>query len=396
MKENTSRHGDEIWHSGQMLLGDFEVQQVLGQGGMNKVYLVRSRTTGMEFAVKRALIKDDKNRQNFLSELQTWIDLPEHPHIAACRFFRTIGDEIAIFSEYVGGGTLADWIRERRLTTLEQILDVAIQFARGLQAIHEHGLIHQDVKPGNVLMTPEGIAKVTDFGLVRARSRSNDGQFHSPTAAPDGQSVLVSFGGMTQAYCSPEQAAKQPLSRKTDIWSWGVSVLDMFYGEMSCHYGQTAGESMGAYFDEEPVDNPLPRMPVEVRIVLGKCFQPKPENRWDSLRDATDALMEIYQKVSGHDYLRQVPSPSPKKSGISKTWHRRISTTGGEFPDPREWLKKAFQEAGRRSSESDIQNFHLELDRNAPGRLQNWRSMTKPIESLKSSLLMGERNWRGN
>ena len=154
---------EQAWEPGQLLLDDFEVQQVLGQGGMGKVYLVRSRTTAMEFAVKHALIKDDNNRQNFLSELQTWIDLPEHPHIAACRFFRTIGDEIAIFSEYVGGGTLADWIRDRRLTTLEQILDVAIQFAWGLQALHEHGLIHQDVKPGNVLMTTEGIAK--GYGL---------------------------------------------------------------------------------------------------------------------------------------------------------------------------------------------------------------------------------------
>src|SRR5436309_15579995 len=94
---------EKAWESGQLLLGDFEVQRVLGQGGMGKVYLVRSQTTGMEFAVKHALIKDDNNRQNFLNELQTWVDLPEHPNIAACRFFRTIGDEIAIFSEYVGG-----------------------------------------------------------------------------------------------------------------------------------------------------------------------------------------------------------------------------------------------------------------------------------------------------
>ena len=195
------------WEPGQLLLGDFEVQRVLGQGGMGKVYLVRSRTTAMEFAVKHALIKDDNSRQNFLSELQTWIDLPDHPHIVACRFFRTIGDEISIFAEYVGGGTLADWIQNRRLTTLEQILDVAIQFAWGLQALHDHGLIHQDVKPGNVLMTPEGIAKVTDFGLARARLRGGDGQFHSPDTAPSGQSVLVSFGGMTQSYCSPEQGS---------------------------------------------------------------------------------------------------------------------------------------------------------------------------------------------
>lgn len=353
MKENPDSHGDEMWEPGQLLLDDFEVQQVLGQGGMGKVYLVRSRTTAMEFAVKHALIKDDNNRQHFLSELQTWIDLPEHPHIAACLFFRTIGDEIAIFSEYIGGGTLADWIRDRRLVTLEQIVDVAIQFAWGLQALHEHGLIHQDVKPGNVLMTPEGIAKVTDFGLARARLRGNDEQLHSPTPAPDEQSVLVSFGGMTLAYCSPEQAAKQPLSRKTDIWSWGVSVLDIFYGEMSCRHGQTAGESLEAYFQEGTLDLELPRMPVEMTMLLGKCFLPKPEQRWDSMSEVADALMQIYQRICDRAYNRKAPIASPGTNRHSPLHDRRTSKGGG-WADPKVWLMIAFEAAGRDPAEARV------------------------------------------
>jgi len=343
---------EQPWQPGQLLLADFDVQQVLGQGGMGKVYLVRSRTTAVEFAVKRALIKDNNSRQNFLSELQTWIDLPEHPNIAACRFFRTIGDEIVIFSEYVGGGTLADWIRDRRLRTLEQILDVAIQFAWGLQALHEHGLIHQDVKPGNVLMTPEGIAKVTDFGLARARLRIADGQFYSPTDAPNGQSMLVSMGGMTQAYCSPEQAAKRPLSRKTDIWSWGVSVLDIFYGQPSCLYGQSAGESLEAYFQDETLDKKLPRMPVEMTMLLGKCFLPKPEHRWDSMGEVADALVQIYNKAGGRAYPRQVSAISSPKSGTMPA-HDRRTAANIKWDDPREWLRKALQASGRDPAEAD-------------------------------------------
>lgn len=343
---------EQSWDSGRLLLGDFEVQRVLGQGGMGKVYLVRSRTTGMEFAVKRALIKDDKNRQNFLSELQTWIDLPAHPNIAACRFFRTIDDEIAIFSEYVGGGTLADWIRNRRLTTLEQILDVAIQFAWGLQALHEHGLIHQDVKPGNVLMTVEGIAKVTDFGLARARLRGSDEPFDSPSPTPDEQSMLVSFGGMTQAYCSPEQAAKQPLSRKTDIWSWGVSVLDMFYGEMSCRYGQAAGESLEAYFEEGAIDEELPRMPVEMTMALGKCFRPKPEERWTSLSEAAEALIGLYHSSCGRAYLRQMPT-TPSRSGHRAPSHDRRTHEGLQWTDPILWLREAFLAEGRDPAQAE-------------------------------------------
>jgi serine/threonine protein kinase len=343
---------EQAWEPGQLLLDDFEVQQVLGQGGMGKVYLVHSQTTGMEFAVKHALIKDDNSRQNFLSELQTWVDLPEHPHIAACRFFRTIGDEIAIFAEYISGGTLADWIRDRRLTTLEQILDVAIQFAWGLQALHEHGLIHQDVKPGNVLMTSEGIAKVTDFGLARARLRDSDGQVHSPSPASNGHSVLVSFGGMTPAYCSPEQAAKQPLSRKTDIWSWGISVLDMFCGQPSCLYGQTAGESLEAYFQEGTLDQELPRMPVEMTMVLGKCFQPKQEHRWNSMSEAADALMQLYQKIFGRTYPRHTPL-IPDKGGRVAPTHDRRTREGLQWTDPLVWLKEAFQADGRNPSEAE-------------------------------------------
>ncbi len=164
------------WSPGEVLLGEFEIERRLGAGGMGTVFLVKSRSTGQRFALKAVLpakLHDEDSRRAILDELQTWIDLPDHPHLAACRFFRTIGNEVAIFAEYVEGGSLHDWIQSRKLTQEEQILDVAIQFAWGLHAAHEMGLIHQDAKPGNVLMMPDGTAKVADFGLARrVRGRS--------------------------------------------------------------------------------------------------------------------------------------------------------------------------------------------------------------------------------
>ena len=105
-----------------------------------------------------------------------------------------------IFADHVSGGSMADWIRGRKITRLEEILDVAIQFAWGLHAAHQNGVIHQDVKPGNVLLTPEGTVKIADFGLAAARAAG--------TGKPDapGQCLWASYRGMTPAYCSPEQS----------------------------------------------------------------------------------------------------------------------------------------------------------------------------------------------
>lgn len=154
-----TREGLGAWFPRQVILDEFEVERELGRGGMGTVYLVRSRLTNERFAVKRTLSSDATSQRNFLTELQTWIDLPEHPHIAACRFPRTLGNETLIFAEYVAGGSLSEWIRDRKLTRLEQVLDVAIQLAWGLHALHKRGLIHQDVKPGNTLLTREGSSR---------------------------------------------------------------------------------------------------------------------------------------------------------------------------------------------------------------------------------------------
>jgi serine/threonine protein kinase len=334
------------WARGQVILDDYEVEDTLGEGGMGVVYRVRSRSSSQRFAVKKIRVRDEALRRNFLDELRHWIDLPEHPHLAACRFFRTVGDETVIFAEYVDGGSLAQWIADRKLTRLDALLCVAIQFARGLHALHEHGLVHQDVKPGNVLLTSDGTAKVSDFGLAKARVRAGE------TAADSRQTILVSAGGMTQAYRSPEQAAGRPLSRRTDIWSWAVSVLEMFIGEVTWRDGQAAAEALEGYLETGAADPQLPPMPAGLTEVLRRCLRHDPAMRWASLAEAAEAVQRVYRQATGQEYQPLVLKDSGAQAP-GNVAHDRRTTTGGYWDDPREWLVRAVQAEGRDPAEAE-------------------------------------------
>ena len=344
---------------GQVLLGDFEVKREVGRGGMGAVYLVQSRSTEVQFAVKRALIDDESGRRSFLSELQTWIDLPECPHIAACRFFRTVGREIVIFAEYVGGGTLATWIRSGRLAALSAKLDAAIQFAWGLHAIHEHGLIHQDVKPANALLTEDSIVKVADFGLARARARSGAERNAERAPAGDDGWLLVSSGGLTPAYCSPEQATGAQLSRATDIWSWGLSVLEMFTGQpfwartADQAPGRLALESLEHYIAHRPTNPTLTEIPKAVAEVLRKCFQREPRNRWATIADAAQALARAHGDLVGTLYPRTQPSIAARAQQRNVP-HDRRAISGVQWIDPREWLATVLQLEGADLSDPQL------------------------------------------
>jgi len=225
------------WKTGDTILDTYEVIGSLGKGGFGKVYRVHHKSWNIDLAVKRALILKEDNKQSFIDEAQHWIDLGLHPHIISCYYVRNIDGFPHTFAELAEGGSLHDWIQRKlpydlyeggKEHALQRLLDIAIQFAWGLAYAHQQGLVHQDVKPQNALMTPEGILKVTDFGLAKARGSAQVGRKQALSG-----DLLVSGGAYSPYHCSPEQASSKKLSLKTDIWSWAVSVLEMFNGGVS-------------------------------------------------------------------------------------------------------------------------------------------------------------------
>lgn len=300
-----------LWQVGDVVAGLYEVAAVHGHGGMGVVYKVRHRVWDVDLAVKSPRperFRSAADRERFVTEAESWVSLGLHPNVCACHYVRTLGDVPRIFAEYVEGGSLREWIDDRRLyvggrqEVQARILDTAIQVARGLAHAHDRGLVHQDVKPANVLLDGAGTAKVTDFGLARARS---------VTAAPDGSpgvSVLVSGGGLTPAYASPEQASGRPLGRRTDIYSFAVSVLEMFTGGVTWVVGAVAGEVLDLYRAEGPSDQGLPAMPPYLHTLLARCLDERPGNRPASMDEVADQLANIYRRVTGEKYPRPAPA----------------------------------------------------------------------------------------
>ncbi len=297
---------------GQKLLDLYDVESDPIKGGMGAVFRVRHTGWGIDLALKRPhahLFQTDDQKELFTRECEAWINLGLHPHIVSCYYVREIGGVPSIFSEWMDGGSLASWIRDEKLYAgdegeqMARILDIAIQFARGLHFAHEKGLIHQDVKPENLLLTADGAAKVADFGIANALAVQNAVQV-------EGETMLSAGGAYTPAYCSIEQMNGEKLTRRTDVWSWAVSVLEMLTGERLWQNGAVAGLACADYADSLRV-----QAPSGLWALLLRCFEEDEARRPHDFGEIEAELVRIYGEVTGEIYPRPLPRAADDTAG---------------------------------------------------------------------------------
>jgi len=358
--------GPTLWQVGDLMDGKHEVRAILGEGGMGTVYKVYVRSQNTEKAVKcprPEIFASPNGKTLFIREVETWTALGAYPHIVRGYSVNIIKSIPHVFAEYVPGGSLAEWIARRQLyacgprEALSEILGIAIQFAWGLHFAHERGLVHRDVKPANVMMAANGVVKVADFGLASARLQAGEPTIELGNGRP---SMLVSSRGGTPAYCSPEQAASRPLSHKTDIWSWGVSVLEMFVGEVTWLVGAAAREVLAGY---QALDPALPRMPEAVINLLSSCFQQEPDERPATMLDVATELQRIYADCIGHPYGRRMP----KLPGIQEPVLVNRGLSLLHLERPKEALA-ALEQALRLNPNNAVTHLHRGLALNRLGR----------------------------
>ncbi|WP_053198011.1 protein kinase domain-containing protein [Streptomyces viridochromogenes] len=310
-----------VWSPGDTVAGLYEVRAVLGQGMMGVVHRVRHLAWDTDLAVKTPLpdvLVSQADKERFVREAETWVSLGLHPHVCNCYYVRTLGGVPRVFTEYLYGGSLRDWIDDRRLyrgssrKVLARVLDIAIQMAWGLEHSHRHGVVHQDVKPANVILDTEGTARVTDFGLART---GRGGAVPWPAVpgpgAPASQAstLLVTVGGLTPAYASPEQVAGEALDRRTDVWSFAVTVLEMFLGEITWFAGPDAAAKLAEHRRRGRAGGGLPDLPDRLAELLAHCLLEDPADRPRDMSEIVARLFFVYSMELGRPY----PRPAPKE-----------------------------------------------------------------------------------
>ncbi len=278
-------------------IGPYEVTSELGRGGMGVVYLARDPRLERDVAIKALpdLFAQDLARlERFEREARSLAQL-NHPNVAGIHGVEEHDGARYLVLEYVEGETLGERL-DRGPLPLDEALELAIQIAAGIEAAHEAGVIHRDLKPDNIKITPDGQVKVLDFGLARTDDSgvsSSDVNVDSatrtstqPRRSPTIEGAIVG----TAAYMSPEQARGRRVDRRTDIWSFGVVLYEMLVG-VSPFRGETATDSIGAVLHKDVDLNLIPaNAPPMVRHVLVGCLE---RNRANRYRDIGDVRLEL-------------------------------------------------------------------------------------------------------
>src|SRR6266851_4033521 len=287
-------------------LGPYEIGAPLGAGGMGEVY--RARDTRLERSVAIKILpaqfsSDPVRKQRFEREAKTISSL-NHPHICVLYDVGSQDGLDYLVMECVEGETLAKRLEKGPLP-LEQVLKYGTQIADALEKAHRSGVIHRDLKPGNIMLTPTG-AKLLDFGLAKPAAPLTSLATLTATAAK--QSPATEQGAIvgTFQYMSPEQIEGNDLDGRSDIFSLGAVLYEMLTGQRAFQ-GKSQLSVASAILEKEPapINRVKPLTPPALDHAIRRCLAKEPEERWQSAADLAGELQWIAEAGS----QAEVPAP---------------------------------------------------------------------------------------
>ena len=324
----------QLWQPGHVVDERYEVLQLLGQGAYGAVWKVHHKEWDLDLAVKE--LRTDKKmtkqrRENFVREAQTWVDdIGMHPHVVTAWYVRELEEVPYLFLEYCDGGDLASWIRDGRTRDLKIALDIAIQLAWGLAHCHERGVVHRDFKPDNVMMTAGGMAKITDFGLVKLSVLEDEEQ--DDTGDSDGRQQTISAGRLlgTPSYMPPEQwVPGGQIDRRADLHALGVTIYELLTGQQPIHLPTRSGFPdqriwLDACREAHERDQPSlliekrDDVPAELAQLVLACLAKQADDRPTDANVVAQMLLQIYEAANGEPHGRPTPGEiQPLADGLN-------------------------------------------------------------------------------
>ena len=276
-------------------ISHYRVTGKLGVGGMGVVYEAEDTRLSRPVALKflpEELAGDPDAIRRFEREAQT-VAILNHPHI--CTIY-DVGDHQGrrfIAMERVDGVNLKTYMARNTLDT-PAIVDIALQVTDALAAAHAKGVVHRDIKPGNIIVAPSGQVKVLDFGLARRFKLSETGPL-----GPDGSTIIGRPLG-TANYMAPERILQMPLDPRSDLFSLGVVIFEMATGRLP-FAGASTSETVTNIFEKDalPLRSLAPSRPVALEAIVARLLAKRAEERYQSASDVAEALGAVNTKPSG-------------------------------------------------------------------------------------------------
>ncbi len=299
-------------------LGPYEIIAPLGAGGMGEVFRARDPRLGRDVAIKAlpdSVARDPERLARFEREARLLASLA-HPNIAGIHGLEDVAGTRYLVLEFVEGETLAARLGRGPLPVREA-LEFAVKIAAGVEAAHESGVVHRDLKPGNVMVTARGAIKVLDFGLAKSGATGVTGSDPDLSASPTVTRAVTSAGVIlgTAAYMSPEQARGRSVDKRSDIWSFGCLLYECLSGRKA-YEGETVSDLIAKILEREPDWSALPAAtPWRVRELLVRCLRKDPHER---LRDIGDARLELSEVLAA-------PAEEPRASRAAPSRARMAS-----------------------------------------------------------------------
>ena len=271
---------------GQIIKERYEIVEILGEGGMAFVYKARDKQLQRDVAIKTLkpnYVNQEKFVDRFRREAQTAANL-NHPNIVQI-FDWGIEDEPYFVMEYIEGNTLTSIISGNRTVGLNDILYIGSQVANGLKEAHKRGLVHRDIKPGNIMITPDGKVKVTDFGIVSLQNEESD---ITKTGAVLG----------TASYISPEQAQGKPVSFESDLYSLGTVLYELIAGKPP-FTGDSPIATATKHLTDKPEKLSIYRkdIPKALENAILKLLEKRPSDRFKSAEDLRALLLQQRKQI---------------------------------------------------------------------------------------------------